>query len=116
DQPSRHRVVEPQQKPRDEKKRAAQDDGPEVEFLSAVEEAHVRRLKLLTVRRVLLDASHPASVRVSPLHRHKPVEELEEEEDVEREAEPRVQKARHRPAAEKRRDEAEEPRRIEAEA
>src|SRR5260370_31623374 len=95
--------AEPHQQSTEEKKHAAHDDGPEIKFLPAVEETNVFRLNLVLVGRVCLDPFEPATVGLSPHHWRAPIKKLKQEEDVEEQTDPGVQRPGHRSAAENRR-------------
>ena len=65
DDPARHDVIEPYQQSGNKKEHAAQHNGPEINFLAAVEETDVGRLNFVLIGGVLLDPLQPTPVSVS---------------------------------------------------
>src|SRR5258705_8150438 len=110
DHPARNGVIEPHQQPRNEEEQTADSDGPEIEFLAAIEEAGVLRFKLVLISRVLFHAPNKPAVNACPGHGCEPVEELKKEEDLEHHTEPGMQRASSRPAAKYRGEKMEKPR------
>src|SRR6266478_10066283 len=108
--PAWNGVIEPHQQPRNQEKQTADGDGPEIEFLAAIEEAGVFRFNLVLISRVLFHVPNKLAVNACPGHGCEPVEELKKEEDLEHHTEPGVQCSSSRPAAKYRGEKMEKPR------
>src|SRR5260370_4783796 len=115
-QPARNGVIEPHQQPRNQEEQTADGDGPEIEFLAAIEEADVFRFNLVLISRVLFHAPNKLAVNACPGHGCEPVEELKKEEDLEHQTEPGMQRARSRPATKDKGEKMEKPWRIDGKA
>src|ERR1043166_3495735 len=103
-------MIEPHQETGNEKQHAAQRNQPEVNFLAAIEEANILGFNSICMRGVLLDALDPAAIGAGPLHRYKPVQELEKEKQIEKQAEPGMKQTRSWSPTEQRRQPAIKPR------
>src|SRR6266550_6844009 len=93
--PSAYQIVEPHQNAGQQKEYGADNNGPEIQFLASVEESGSLRRHSLFVSNVSIDFAHPLPVFSGPMHWPKPVQELKEKEDIEKQNEPRMKKARH---------------------
>src|SRR6267142_5814124 len=114
--PTVNHVVEPHQKSGDQEEDGAYDDGPKVKLLPTVKEPCIFGRQSFSVGNVSFNFAHPFLVRTGPVHWREPVQELKEKEDVEEQAEPRMEKSCHRSAAKKRCEPAIKPRRIDPES
>src|SRR6185369_6388326 len=103
DNPSSHDIVEPHQQPGNQKQYPAHRNGPEIKFLTGIEEPDVLRLEWVFISDVLPHSSHPASIGFDPCHRRKPVDELKQEKNFKQQSKPRMKRARSWAATEYRR-------------
>src|SRR5207302_9571878 len=115
DERTMERLWKPERNAGSQEDERAADNGPEIRFLSRVEEVDVFRLARVGVDDVVAELPHPAVVVGVPRHRAPPVQELQREAQDEAEAEPRMEQTRHRAAPEERSQQAEEPRRVDCE-
>ena len=100
DDPSRHKMVEPHQEARNEKQHPAEHNHPEVNLLAAIKKSDILRLNSVGVRSVLLDTFDPTAIGAGPLHRYKPIQKLEKEKQIEKQAEPWMKQSSSRAASE----------------
>src|SRR6267142_4314773 len=110
--PTVNHVAEPHQNSGNQKEEGAYDDGPKVKLLPTVKESCIFRRQSFSVANVSFNFAHPLLVRTCPVHRREPVQELKEKEEVEEQAEPRMEQTCHRSAAKERCEPAIKPRRI----
>ena len=106
----------PQNSACDDEDDAAADDLPELNFLPGIEKAGLGRIHFFFVAHDFVDVAHPLCVSRGPEHGREPVEHLKSEEKDEAQAEPGMHLAAERASAEERREPAEQPRQINAEA
>src|ERR1041385_5082360 len=87
-------VVEPHQQARDQEQHRAHRNGPEIQFLTAIEEPDFLGFEWIFIRGVLAHSSQPPSIGLNPRHRRKPIDELKQEEELKQHSKPRMEQAR----------------------